>query len=280
MCAASLLEARKEAEQHISRYWEAEQAKCANKIAVIVEGDDDKTVIEAFLARRSRRWSTGVHVVAAGGRTSVLSAMGRIPGSFGVVDRDAWDDKEVDAQVLTLGGRLFVTAGWCLENSLIAGGSTSLPSGMEADFSAVRDAWVKAGALWWSLQRARDAFNLWQEGMGWTYGRPRPDLDTASRAALLGSLRLLISTSAQTASNLDLDAVLDRYEARLGELQAVPPARQWLIGVHGKRALNELVLPKLVAGAPTPVSGWRAYLATQLQVVPEPLDALLAALRV
>ena len=92
-----------ELDQRVSRavddlresYWETQVAAAENKTVLLVEGDDDRDVLEAFLARRSATFQTRVRVVPAGGRERVLQRMKTsFPRAFALVDRDTWTDVE------------------------------------------------------------------------------------------------------------------------------------------------------------------------------------------
>ena len=80
-------------------YWEAQVAAAENKTVLLVEGDDDRDVLETFLARRSATFQTRVRVVPAGGRKHVLRRMKTsFPDALALVDRDTWTDGEVAAR--------------------------------------------------------------------------------------------------------------------------------------------------------------------------------------
>lgn len=262
-----------------TRYWDAELQTAARKLALLVEGDDDKTVVERLLARRSRGWATRVHVVVAGSRNRVLDRLETtFSEGFGLVDRDTWTDAEAAARAAALGGRLFVTPGWCLENILFTAPQLAAEPDLDAMLAHNEDPWLRAGALWWTLQRTRDAFNAWQEALGWKrYGALHPDLDFASPEALVASLSTRISLPIRDASGLDLVEVGKRYTARLAELQALPVVERWSQGVHGKAFFRPVLAPWLDgrAGARS-AGGWLDARAAGLREVPPPLDTLLA----
>ena len=149
-------------------YWQNQVLAANRKSVLLVEGDDDRDVVETFLARRSRTFEARVRVVPAGGRARVLSRMkNTFPDAYGLVDRDTWDEAKVRGEY----PRLYVTAGWCLENTFL--GPDALRrygAGVVATLAAERERWVRAGALWWTLQRVREAQQGWQEALDWSYG--------------------------------------------------------------------------------------------------------------
>jgi hypothetical protein len=256
------------------RHWDDELQASRNKIVVLVEGDDDREVLEEVLLHRRPTWSTRVRVVVAGGRTRVLDR-GRhtFPDALMLVDRDTWTDAEV-AQHTT--DRLHVTAGWCLENLFLD------PAFLRANYpdvataiAAARDPWLRAGALWWTLQRAREAQNPWQHALGWTYGVPRDDLDLRSAATVRDTLARKIPEPLRDEARLDIDDLAARFDQRLRSILALPEPEQWQQGVHGKEAFRHLLHPALQTARGK--RRWRIELAAQLER-PPPLDALVALL--
>ena len=83
------------------RYWEDQRLAAIGKTVLLVEGGDDRDVLEAFLFRRSPSFATRVRIVPAGGRGKVLARLkntfpaGTHPDAYGLVDRDTWTAAEV-----------------------------------------------------------------------------------------------------------------------------------------------------------------------------------------
>lgn len=255
-------------------YWEKQKLAAVQKTVLLVEGDDDRDVIETFLQRRSPAFSARVRVVPAGGRTRVLSRMKTFfPQAYALVDRDTWTDAEVDAHRRAQ-PRLYVTEGWCLENVFFGPDALRRQDArVAAEISSQREHWVRAGALWWTLQRTRDAQQRWQEALGWSYGSLRPDLDLSSAQALADSLNQKIHEDERRDSTLDIVALAETFAARCNEVLALPEAQQWQIGVHGKSAFSNLLVPTL-RSTPRAV---RLNLANQIDR-PSPIDELIAFL--
>jgi hypothetical protein len=271
---------RQEVAARHTRYWDDEQARCANKRVVLVEGDDDRYVLEALLTAADPTWSTRAAVVVAGSRARVAQRLATtFAGGVGLVDRDVWSDSE--AASAGVGGRLFVTAGWCLENTLLAIRTEGDPPELDAALEAAREEWVRAGALWYTLQRTRDAFNEWQTHVGWTYGGPRPDLHLEDPDKLRLALEARIPKPVRRAAGLDLHQLAVNYAKRLVEVRGWAPADQWLRGVHGKCAFGQVLVPLLNSGkgpaAQRTALGWKIARAGRLTQPPAPLDAILAA---
>lgn len=255
-------------------YWDGQLAAAKQKSVVLVEGDDDRDVIEIFLKRRAPTFETRVRVVPCGGRERVLARMkSTFPHALALVDRDTWTDAEVAARRLAE-PRLYVTGGWCLENAFFSPDALRwLAAPAAAQVAGAREQWVRAGALWWTLQRAREAQQRWQEALGWTYGSARADLALESGEALANSLAQRIPPEVRREAQLDVDAVVATFTQRCTEVLALPDAEQWRIGVHGKQAFAELLVQAMHS---TPRAA-RLDLAEQIDR-PSPIDDLIALL--
>jgi hypothetical protein len=253
-------------------YWDGQLAAAERKTVILVEGDDDRDVIEIFLKRRAPTFETRVRVVPAGGRERVIERMkSTFPHAYALVDRDTWTDAEVAAR-RQAEPRLYITGGWCLENAFL--GPDALRrcgARAAAEVTRARERWVRAGALWWTLQRAREAQQRWQETLGWTYGSARTDLALESGEALAKSLAQKIPAEVRHEAQFDVDAVAATFTRRCAEVLALPEAEQWRTGVHGKRAFVDLLVPALQS---TPGAA-RLHLAGEIDR-PSPIDELVA----
>ncbi len=265
------------------RYWDNERERCRGKTVVLVEGDDDRTVLESFFRARRTSWQFTVSVVAAGGRKQVQSRMSdraRFPLVYGVVDRDTWTDAEIAVETGT-NRDLRVTGGWCIENVFLdPTWLRGFDAGIAARVGAHRDTWVRAGALWWTLQRSREAQQRGQEALGWSYGAPHEDLDLSSASTLADSLSRLIPEPVLTAARFDAPGVAERFEQRYRDVLDLPEEAQWRVGVHGKQAFARVLVPALNAAryqqSPT---DWKRELAFELgRRLPAPFDDLVALL--
>ncbi len=255
-------------------YWESQRLAAGRKTVLLVEGDDDRDVIEVFLERRSPTFAARVRVVSAGGRARVLARMKQFfPMAYALVDRDTWTDTEV-AAYRHAEPRLYVTEGWCLENVFFDPNMLRRHDARVAEaVSSQREDWVRSGAFWWTLQRAREAQQRWQEDLNWSYGSLRKDLDLGSAQSLADSLNQKIREEVRRDSTLDVAAVADMFAARCAEVLSLSEAQQWQVGVHGKSAFSELLVPAL--GSTVRVA--RLDLASQIDR-PPPLDELIAIL--
>jgi len=249
-------------------YWKLQKEAAAQKTVLLVEGDDDRDIVEALLKRRRPAFHTRVRVIAAGGRDAVIRRMAPedvFPEAYGLVDRDTWSDDEI-RELQSKRPRLYVTEGWCLENAFF-------DSETITELKHEREPWVAAGALWWTLQRAREAAQEWQSHVGWTYGKPLDKLDLTSEATLRASLEAAVPAEVRDGSSFDPARVAERFAARRAEMQKLSEPEQWRLGVHGKRAFKDLLVPALGG---TPESA-RWSLAESLPT-PAPLDEMFAIL--
>jgi len=91
---ASLKSIQTTSQTIIEGYWTEERAISRHKVAVLVEGDDDKELLEAVLSSRMKTWATSVHVIAAGGRNKVLKRLQKLSadgdGTIQFPDGTAW----------------------------------------------------------------------------------------------------------------------------------------------------------------------------------------------
>lgn len=249
------------------KYWDAERQAAIGKTVLLVEGEDDRGVVEAVLEKSVRGWATHFRVVPVGGFKKVLSKKADFPSHYLLIDRDTRTDEEI-AALRREEPSLYVTEGWCLENLFLAPsfvaalGDVSLTNRLEEE----RERWVRAGALWWTLQRAREASQRWWESL-WSgsYGGPRDGCDPASA----DEFRSCFATVAPL--HVDIDRLAGEFETRLERALAMSPTDQWRVGVHGKAAFNHFF-----AG-----TAWdrRALAARLSQPLPSPLCDLLALAR-
>lgn len=257
-------------------YWEEETRAATSKTVVLVEGDDDKRILEALLRGRSRTFETRVRVVAAGGRKQALNAAAKFPRNpvHMLVDRDTWTEQDV---ARSSPPNLHVTAGWCLENIFLD------PAFLRAydprvadDLASKRETWVRAGAFWWTLQRMREGQQRWHEALGGVFGAPDPALDVATAAELSAALAGRLAVTVLEDADLHLAALARDYESRLTALLALDDAAQWQ-HVHGKSAFHQLLVPALEVHRSS--RDWRVELAQSFgRSLPPPLDTLLALL--
>lgn len=268
-------------EQHRS-YWETHKKTAEGKQVVLVEGDDDRDVLEQALMLYSGTWANRTHVVAAGSRKNVLTKLSEKPlwATFGLVDRDTWTEEEALAEAAvakSAGATLFVTSGWCLENIFLdPAWLTAIYPDIAHSLEAQREKWVRAGALWWTIQRAREAQQVWHGSLGGKYGLPHEELDTSSSQTLLQGLKSKVPPDMEHAARINLAAIAQQFEQRCDHVFAMSVQDQWRVGVHGKAAFKQLLKPALKKRRPSQQdSTWRLELAKLLpKPLPSPLEQL------
>lgn len=261
-------------------YWDEQiQASRQAGAVLLVEGDDDKELVEEVLRSRRRVWENSVRVIAAGGRKQVLAARARFRAPFLLVDRDTWTDAEVQELRADIGdgGDLHVTDGWCLENIFFEPTVLrSIDSTVAAKVEGAREAWVRAGARWWILQRHREAAQLgWDVAFGdGRYGGLQAGVDPRSGAEFADIVSKRLPVELRTRLAVDIDALAAAFDERLRAVLGWATADQWQRGVHGKRAFAELLLPLLLRQL-GPRADWKLALVHALpRPLPAPLDTL------
>lgn len=277
---SQLQQMRDEISARQERYWDDEVKRCAGMGVILVEGDDDRTALEAMLNTADVTWPTRAAVVVAGSRDKVMRRLvNTFPAALGLVDRDVWTDAEAATEAARFAGRLYITPGWCLENTLLAVRGAGDAPDLDAELERGRDAWVRAGALWWTLQRTQDAFGVWRRQLDWTYGALRPDLDLATSHGLITCLEARIPEEMMRAARLDIGQIGAAYHARLQEISSWAPGEQWLRGVRGKSVFGAVLVPWLNQRRGQRDS--RAWLIERARALtlPPPFDAMLARVR-
>lgn len=230
---------------------------------VLVEGDDDKIVVEHLLeAVAPLEWEERVVVGAAGDRTKVLRRLEANPDWYGLIDRDVWDDTQVVAVKQRL-QNLEVTSGWCIENHLClpaeVESALSLTAGsIETDISRTLDGWVCHGAIWWTLQRMRDYFASALPSSEFGHPMKDPCDPIRDEAALRSRLEVL----RESLGAMEIESVIGRIHDRLQAVNALPPQDRLERGIHGKLFFREAVARALSqAVRQQDANRWRAEVA-------------------
>lgn len=260
----SLKKLDQEINEQWGSYWDTMKKASIGKKLLIVEGEDDKTVVEQLLASVDRVWATKVHVGAAGGRAKVLSKLNDNPDWFGLVDRDVWDDAQVFKKKAAL-PKLVVTSGWCMENHFchpvdVESALSLAPGTIQAELDQVLDNWLWYGAIRWTLQRVRDGINWPPSDLGHPIQNPcGQDVDARE-------LRAQLQSSPGLFNPRDVEGLITAIRARKGELDALPDRDKIETGVHGKEFFNEVIVRALSRKrSQQHASVWRGEVAVQWQ---------------
>lgn len=218
-------------------YWSQLAALRRGKRVLFVEGDDDVVVVETLGATYDSNFEARVLVYPAGDRSKVLKkTMAADEHLHGLVDRDVWTDAEVTAKQEAQPG-LWVTSGWCLENSFVDPDlleqALALPAGRLDEVRDAVAAWHEYGVVRWVLQRARERFaGCWPEA---DYGRP-------DRGEALDEAALRQQLARLSAVPLHCEGLLAEISDRRDALAGAARLHQ---SVHGKQFFRQVVVPAL-----------------------------------
>lgn len=226
-------------------HWDQIRQASRNRRLLLVEGDDDKAVVEELLRTRDPVWERAVYVAAAGDRDKVLNKLGRHPEIFGLVDRDVWDVGETAARVAT-SPNLLVTSGWCMENHFCDPNTLeaafALPAGaIQASLAGVVAGWLSHGAIWWTLQRLRHRIGSAFPPVDFGH----PDKDPCDAGGDAQVLRRRLDTYEALVKTSGTDSVVQAIRDRHREVMALPDPAKIEQGIHGKRFFVEAVAPML-----------------------------------
>lgn len=249
-----------------SSYWDMITQASAGRKLLLVEGDDDKRVVEQLLEAVSPFWTTKTHVGAAGDRDRVLRKLEANPDWYGLVDRDVWDDAQIAEKKAEL-PNLEVTRGWCIENHFchpadVESALSLAPGTIQAEVDRVLDGWIRYGSIWWTLQRVREGIvsRLPSSKLGHPIHDPC-DLDGDARA-----LRERLQGYQALSGTRDVEALIAGIRARKREVDAWPARDKIERGLHGKLLFKEVIARALnrVIGQ-RDADDWRDHVAGQWQ---------------
>ncbi len=262
-----------------SAHFDAEAKRATGKRVLLVEGHDDRSLIEAVLGAHTTTWATSIAVIACGGRNKVRRALERqrLPYGthvssplHGLVDRDTWTNAEL-AEVTTAIPSLHITEGWCAENYFFSHGvwgqlvsSSDDREHVQAALNAARPQWVAAG-VWWTLtQRHNEVLSLFRSNST-GYGRPLAGvnlLDPTEVTTHLIRLDEIYTASAPC-------KIEEEFKAHLRHAQGLSAAEQWIHHVHGKEAFKQVLVPALNAQlGQRSARHWRVTLGPKLLAQP------------
>lgn len=243
-------------------HWrDIEQAR-ANKKLIVVEGDDDKLVLEALLRSRDSLFTSKVYVGVAGDRTKVLNRLQKFPDTYGLVDRDTWDDIDIVNEKASR-PRLYVTTGWCIENHFYTPNALStanIHSGsLNGEIVSRITEWYRYCAIWWIVHRFRS--NLLKNWLNADCGHPTKDPcpDEASLRARLRPYESLLP-------NMAVDNIVAAVEQRVNEVAAmVSDEERMEKAIHGKLFFKEVVVVALNRQqGQRDAASWRVQIANSL----------------
>jgi hypothetical protein len=254
-------------DKRTSQLWDThwrdiEQAR-ANKKLVLVEGDDDKLVLEALLRSRDPLFTSKVYVGVAGDRNRVLKRLQKYRDTYGLVDRDTWNDSDiVDAK--STRPMLRVTTGWCIENHFCM--PNALSAALNIDLALLNreiaiaiPEWYRYCAIWWIVHRFRDDLlkSLPNADCGHPANDPCPD--EATLRARLGHYGSLLP-------NMAVDHIVAAVAQRERDVAAIASVEERMEkAIHGKLFFKEVVVGVLNRQLrQRDTASWRVEIAERL----------------
>jgi hypothetical protein len=218
------------------------------KRVFLVEGADDKLAMDILLNRFVLNWESTWVVEAAGNKAQLQEVLKLEPSWLGLVDRDEWDAAE-QARRQQVTANLLVLPRFCMENYLV------LPDEVWDALPPVRQLDVPNGLLGWQVRALRDLHLFVRHGVLWSVVTPLwSGLRARGFKEKLASDDAACVAVAQSDTEIqqvfrDWDAYLDPvrlfsdFQAKLAEVQQLPPHEQLKHWVHGKTRWREVVNP-------------------------------------
>lgn len=217
--------------------------------ALVVEGEDDKMIVEAFLDKISPEiWATKWCVGVSNGKQNVLKILDDQVTWLGLVDRDEWSENAANAAagVASRAGRLHVLPRFCMESYFISPHDiwSALPAvqqkaiqdgeaTVDAAIKTNSDSWLRHGALWHAVNP------LWDGLQSRGFKDRLLDHTNAQDDALIRQ------TLAGWHQFLDPQRIFTDFQTHLATARATGGEEQFRRWIHGKRFFNQKVVPTL-----------------------------------
>lgn len=224
-------------------HWDEIHQASKNRRLLLVEGDDDKAVVEELLRTLDPLWQGKVHVGAAGDRDKVLGKVAKKADVLGLVDRDVWDEEDVTQRATA---NLVITSGWCMENHFCAPAPLeamfSLPAGsLVGPVEAAANGWIAHGSIWWTVQRLRNRIGAALPSIHLGH----PGKDSGALIADESELRRHLSGYVSVLGSSSVDHLIQAIQDRHRAISSLPLAEAIERGIHGKRFFMEVISPSL-----------------------------------
>ena len=209
---------------------------------LLVEGNEDVTLLGHFLLQLVPDWQQRLCLTAAGSKDPVVSGVAvHRPAWVGIVDRDEWSEADVDT-ALRRTPRLHVLPRFCVESYLRdpeelwdalpviqRARVDNNPQVLTAEIDAHLQDWVAHGAMWRVLRQlykdTRLPFDL--------EDHPVTDDETIRRILTVWNSRLAP------------DTVLAQYHEELARARSMATAQQLRSYIHGKKFYRRVVVQVL-----------------------------------
>ncbi|MCX6032517.1 MAG: hypothetical protein NT169_24895 [Chloroflexi bacterium] len=209
---------------------------------LLVEGEDDVTLLGYFLGQHAPGWQQRLYLAAANGKGHVVSGVAvHRPDWIGIVDRDEWSPADVQAAAAR-SPRLHVLPRFCTESYFCDPAElwAALPAQQQAragdnllalagPIHAKLPDWVAHGAMWRVLR------DLYKEARLPAKLEDSPVTDEATIRSILTDWH----------ARLAPDPVLAHYRNELGNAQTLAAAAQLHEYIHGKKFFNQVVVQVL-----------------------------------
>lgn len=245
---------------------------------LLVEGEDDRQAIEAFLNKKNSQWANHWIVFPSGKKSNVLDILQSRTDWLGLVDRDEWTNSTIFNAQQTM-PNLQVLPRFCIDNYLINPSElwSALPTKQQQKFTAgytqfeqsimvLFSDWLVHGVLW-------SVINPMWEGLR-TLGFKESLLDVQA-----ANDRLLIESKLQEWHDyLEPSEILNMFDMRLKFAQNRSTYEQFAIWIHGKKFYQEVIDDVLNQSLGQLNSKLRKKKIFEHLPVPDDLDFLWAAM--
>ena len=235
----------KEFEWHIKTILETKITE--GKRALVVEGKTDELVFTQLLKKVAPQWETRWVLAEVGGKRNVIEILSKQPTWLGIVDRDEWDNAQLNHRQQQL-PNLLVLPRFCIENYLVVpsellpglppkqraklpGESAAAIEAITSSITANLESWIQFGTAWAIINP------LWDELR--SLGFNRDLLDPQQVITEPGFL----AHCERWHAHLDPVVLLQRYQSKLAEIRDLPVDEQLRTIVHGKKFYKAVVTP-------------------------------------
>ncbi|WP_163363283.1 MULTISPECIES: DUF4435 domain-containing protein [Enterobacteriaceae] len=235
----------KEFEWHIKTILETKITE--GKRALVVEGKTDELVFTQLLKKVDPQWETRWVLAEVGGKRNVIEILSKQPTWLGIVDRDEWDNAQLNHRQQQL-PNLLVLPRFCIENYLVVpsellpglppkqraklpGESAAAIEAITSSITANLESWIQFGTAWAIINPLWDELRL--------LGFNRDLLDPQQVITEPGFL----AHCERWHTHLDPAVLLQRYQSKLAEIRDLPVDEQLRTIVHGKKFYKAVVTP-------------------------------------
>lgn len=221
-----------------------EKSVTEGKRVLVVEGKTDELVFMQLLKKVDPQWETKWVLAEVGGKRNVIEILSKQSTWLGIVDRDEWDNAQLNHQQQQL-PNLLVLPRFCIENYLVVPSEllpglppkqrAKLPSESAAAIEAITssitanlESWIQFGTAWAIINP------LWDELRSLGFNR-----DLLDPQQVITEHGFLMHCERWHA-HLDPAVLLQRYRNKLTEIRGLPVDEQLRTIIHGKNFIKPL----------------------------------------